>query len=66
MAEDMNKLIRRAAGTQPRIDADQALVDLAALLDDPEAAKQMTPAARLALHGYLADRARDARLEQPT
>ncbi len=66
MAEDMNKLIRRELGNEPRIDADQTLADLATLLNDPEAAKQMTAAARLALHGYLADRARDARLEQPT
>ncbi len=66
MAEDMNKLIRRELGTEPRIDADQTLADLATLLDDAEAAKKMTPAARLALHGYLADRARFDRLEQPT
>ncbi len=66
MAEDMNKLIRRELGNEPRVEVDQTLTDLATLLDDPEAAQQMTAAARLALHGYLADRARFARLEQPT
>ena len=66
MAEDMNKLIRRELGNEPRVEVDQTLTDLAALLDDPEAAKQMTAAARLALHGYLADRARFDRLEQQT
>ena len=66
MADDMNKLIRRELGNEPRVEVDQTLADLATLLNDPEAAKQMTAAARLALHGYLADRARFDRLEQPT
>ena len=66
MAEDTNKMIRRELGTEPRVEVDQTLADLATLLNDPEAAKQMTAAARLALHGYLADRARFDRLEQPT
>ncbi len=38
MAEDMNKLIRRELGTEPRVEVDQTLSDLASLLSDPVAA----------------------------